>query len=66
MGCNLWSGCEEDCYKVICQFCDIDFWGMDGLNGGCYIVEELVDQVMSFWLGGGKFYVVCMGGEFLL
>ncbi len=35
-GCNLWTGREEDRHKAICQFCDTDFWGMDGENGGKY------------------------------
>ena len=65
-GCNLWSGREEDRHKAICQFCDTDFWGTDGLNGGRYTAEELANQVMSLWPGGGKPYVVCTGGEPLL
>ncbi|MFN7119531.1 MAG: 7-carboxy-7-deazaguanine synthase [Saprospiraceae bacterium] len=68
-GCNLWSGREEDRYKAICQFCDTDFWGTDGLNGGRYTAEALADQVASIWQPTraiGKPYVVCTGGEPLL
>lgn len=68
-GCNLWTGREEDRHKAICQFCDTDFWGMDGENGGKYMAEALVDKVAAQWptdLTIGKPYVVCTGGEPLL
>jgi 7-carboxy-7-deazaguanine synthase (Cx14CxxC type) len=53
-GCNLWSGREEDRSKAICQFCDTDFWGMDGENGGKYNAEELADMVIGLWPGSEK------------
>jgi 7-carboxy-7-deazaguanine synthase len=65
-GCNLWSGREEDRYKAICQFCDTDFWGTDGKNGGRYSATELAEKIASLWPGGGQPYVVCTGGEPLL
>lgn len=67
-GCNLWSGREEDRHKAICQFCDTDFWGMDGENGGRYDAAELADKIASLWpqSGEGKPLVVCTGGEPLL
>jgi 7-carboxy-7-deazaguanine synthase len=67
-GCNLWSGREEDRSKAICQFCDTDFWGTDGLNGGRYDAKSLAEKVISLWnnKGTGKPYVVCTGGEPLL
>ena len=65
-GCNLWSGREEDRHKAICQFCDTDFWGTDGKNGGRYSATELAAKVASLWPGGGQPYVVCTGGEPLL
>lgn len=67
-GCNLWSGREEDRHKAICQFCDTDFWGMDGENGGKYSAEELAQKIISLWPeeGAGTPYVVCTGGEPLL
>jgi 7-carboxy-7-deazaguanine synthase (Cx14CxxC type) len=69
-GCNLWSGREEDRHKAICQFCDTDFWGTDGLNGGNYATaEELAAKVASLWPRNhtaGRPYVVCTGGEPML
>jgi len=65
-GCNLWSGREEDRHKAICQFCDTDFWGTDGKNGGRYSATELAEKIASLWPGGGQPYVVCTGGEPLL
>ena len=67
-GCNLWSGREEDRTKAICQFCDTDFWGTDGLNGGKYEVARLVQKVKEQWgsRSNGQPYVVCTGGEPLL
>jgi len=68
-GCNLWSGREEDRATAICQFCDTDFWGMDGENGGRYTADELAMKVMNLWPSGknpGHPYVVCTGGEPLL
>src|ERR1700687_2999115 len=35
-GCNLWSGREEDRASAVCRFCDTDFVGTDGENGGKY------------------------------
>ncbi|MFZ1476851.1 MAG: 7-carboxy-7-deazaguanine synthase, partial [Sphingorhabdus sp.] len=40
-GCNLWTGREEDRANAVCQFCDTDFVGMDGENGGRYEADEL-------------------------
>ncbi len=66
-GCNLWSGREEDRSKAVCQFCDTDFWGMDGTLGGSYTSSELAAIVNSQWPGEvGRKYVVCTGGEPLL
>jgi len=69
-GCNLWTGREADRHKAICQFCDTDFVGMDGLNGGVFeTAEALAEKVASLWpapLSVGKPYVVCTGGEPLL
>jgi 7-carboxy-7-deazaguanine synthase len=68
-GCNLWSGREEDRQKAICQFCDTDFWGMDGENGGKYSAEALTQKVISLWpeaMENSKPFVVCTGGEPML
>lgn len=68
-GCNLWSGREEDRHKAICKFCDTDFWGTDGENGGVFkTAEDLAQKVAELWPedDGGNPYVVCTGGEPLL
>ena len=67
-GCNLWSGHEEDRASAVCQFCDTDFVGTDGENGGKYrSAAELAQQVAALWPEGwGHRFVVCTGGEPLL
>jgi 7-carboxy-7-deazaguanine synthase (Cx14CxxC type) len=66
-GCNLWSGREEDRYKAICTFCDTDFIGTDGVNGGHYTTESLVNRIKQLWpTDSGPIWVVFTGGEPLL
>ncbi len=67
-GCNLWSGREEDRHKAICKFCDTDFWGMDGENGGKYTAFDLAKKIADLWPSSSleNAYVVCTGGEPLL
>ena len=66
-GCNLWSGREEDRHKAICQFCDTDFWGTDGENGGKYSPLELAEKCLSLWPDKTIIpFVVFTGGEPLL
>jgi len=67
-GCNLWNGLEADRHKAICQFCDTDFWGTDGVNGGKYTAAELANLIDSLWpnLGTDTKFVVFTGGEPLL
>lgn len=68
-GCNLWSGREVDRHKAICKFCDTDFWGTDGINGGTYSsAEALAHKILSLWPENptDKIYVVCTGGEPML
>ncbi len=69
-GCNLWSGREEDRSTAICTFCDTDFRGTDGENGGRYAAEALARQVRALWPTNthddATPYVVCTGGEPLL
>ncbi len=63
-GCNLWTGREEDRDKAVCKFCDTDFWGMDGVNGGNYTSQELINKIVSLWPTSSKdVFVVCTGGE---
>ena len=67
-GCNLWSGIEKDRTKAICNWCDTDFVGTDGLNGGKYTVDEIVKIVWSLWPSDilDKPFIVCTGGEPLI
>jgi 7-carboxy-7-deazaguanine synthase len=66
-GCNLWSGREEDRSSAICQFCDTDFVGMDGENGGRYTADELANLVAQIWGDGiDHRYIVMTGGEPML
>ena len=67
-GCNLWTGLERDRMSAICQFCDTDFIGTDGINGGKFkTAADLAAAVLEQWQGhGGKPMVVCTGGEPLL
>ena len=64
-GCNLWSGLEKDRDKAVCRFCDTDFWGMDGKNGGKYDKQSLTDMILSLWptSENHQVFVVCTGGE---
>jgi len=64
-GCNLWSGREEDRHKAICKFCDTDFWGIDGTNGGKYDAAGLVAMCRSLWPqeSSTQPFIVCTGGE---
>jgi len=63
-GCNLWSGREEDRHKAVCQFCDTDFWGVDGINGGRYDAKSLADCIETLWPDkSSEVFVVCTGGE---
>ena len=66
-GCNLWSGRELDRARAICSFCDTDFIGVNGLNGGKFnSAQALVEQVVAQYPFPGCPYVVCTGGEPLL
>jgi len=49
-GCNLWSGREEDRSSAICQFCDTDFVGTNGIGGGKFrTAAELAAAVAALW-----------------
>ncbi|HYN45388.1 MAG TPA: 7-carboxy-7-deazaguanine synthase [Allosphingosinicella sp.] len=65
-GCNLWTGREEDRAEAQCSFCDTDFVGMDGENGGRYEAEALAERVAALWAGGARPLVVVTGGEPML
>lgn len=73
-GCNLWTGREVDRAQAVCQFCDTDFVGIDGLNGGKYATaEELALKACRVALGEREetsnldgLLIVLTGGEPLL
>lgn len=65
-GCNLWTGREADRATADCNFCDTDFVGMDGANGGRYKAADLALKVEDLWGGGERRLVVITGGEPLL
>ena len=64
-GCNLWTGREQDRAKAVCTFCDTDFVGTDGENGGKFATaDDLAAAVEAQWTGGpDDRLVVCTGGE---
>ncbi|CAN5467201.1 7-carboxy-7-deazaguanine synthase [soil metagenome] len=66
-GCNLWNGREADRASAVCKFCDTDFVGTDGTEGGKYDAAGLAGQIASHWPhGSARPYVVFTGGEPLL
>lgn len=68
-GCNLWSGQERHRSQAVCQFCDTDFTGTDGPNGGRFATPEaLAAAVAACWPTTVRAHrlVVCTGGEPLL
>lgn len=68
-GCNLWTGREEDRSTAICQFCDTDFVGTDGIGGGKFkTAQALASGINSLWPSAypASKYVVFTGGEPLL
>lgn len=54
------SGCN-----VGCSWCDTDWVGTNGPNGGDFPdADALADRVVSLWIGeGGSPYVILTGGE---
>lgn len=67
-GCNLWSGREEDRASAACTFCDTEFVGLDGTDGGRYAdADALADKIATLWPARQHArFVVCTGGEPLL
>lgn len=66
--CNLWTGREEDRERAICQFCDTDFIGTDGQNGGRFkTAEDLTAHLLQFWPDSDvRPFTVLTGGEPLM
>ena len=73
-GCNLWSGLERDRAKAVCNFCDTEFRGIDGIGGGKFdSADQLAQHLLDLWRQyqrdqnlAEKPLVVCTGGEPLL
>jgi 7-carboxy-7-deazaguanine synthase len=73
-GCNLWSGREPDRAEAVCNFCDTDFVGTDGPDGGKFAdAPTLARAVRAAWRGnsgtppfGTSPFVVLTGGEPML
>jgi len=68
-GCNLWNGIIENKKNSICNFCDTDFRGVDGPNGGKYSLDDLIFEIEKIWdskFSIGKRFIVLTGGEPLL
>ncbi|WP_031230897.1 7-carboxy-7-deazaguanine synthase [Asticcacaulis sp. YBE204] len=68
-GCNLWSGREQDRVTAACTFCDTDFVGTDGENGGKFTTPDAVVAALDAQWGSidtTEKSVVFTGGEPLL
>ena len=65
-GCNLWTGREKHRDTAVCKFCDTDFVGTDGVNGGNYSSEELVNKIGAIWGKSDNKLIVFTGGEPML
>ena len=67
-GCNLWSGKEKDRKKAICNWCDTDFLGTNGTNGGKYSAKNIKKKILNLWPLNVESlpYVILTGGEPLL
>jgi len=71
--CNLWTGREADRSSAVCQFCDTDFLGTDGQNGGSFKeADSLARHLLALWPTDTNDsacphpFVVLTGGEPLL
>ena len=67
-GCNLWSGREQDRAAAVCNFCDTDFVGTDGVGGGKFADSmALAAHVAALWGEGvEQRLMVITGGEPML
>lgn len=48
-GCNSWDGRPETRERSNCPFCDTDFLGIDGRNGGKYTAHGLAEKIAEIW-----------------
>ena len=46
---------KDDKNKAICKFCDTDFFGTNGKNGGIYSLDKLIKKLIMF----GIITIVC-------
>ena len=46
-GCNLWSGVEKDRADAVCRFCDTDFVGTNGRNGGKFANAAMLVEMIA-------------------
>lgn len=67
-GCNLWSGVEKDRETAVCRFCDTDFVGTNGPNGGKYAKPGMLVDMIAASSGddAAPTLVVLTGGEPML
>ena len=67
-GCNLWTGQERHRAAATCRFCDTDFVGTNGTDGGRYAdADALAARIEALWgPGEDSRFVVMTGGEPLL
>jgi 7-carboxy-7-deazaguanine synthase (Cx14CxxC type) len=66
-GCNLWSGREQDRAGADCTFCDTDFVGVDGPDGGRFATAgDLAEACAAACGAAGAGLVVLTGGEPML
>ena len=67
-GCNLWNGKQNSKKDAKCNFCDTDFVGINGKNGGKYNLSNLVEKIEELYNCDLEFkkLVVFTGGEPLL
>jgi 7-carboxy-7-deazaguanine synthase len=71
VGCNLWSGREQDRATAVCRFCDTDFDGIDGPGGGLFenadVLTHAIESACRSASGDPACrFVVFTGGEPLL
>ncbi|BCE01941.1 7-carboxy-7-deazaguanine synthase [Marinicellulosiphila megalodicopiae] len=64
-GCNLWNGKESSRNNAICNFCDTDIIGSDGINGGKFKNDaQLVSHILNLWPDSDTpAYIIFTGGE---
>lgn len=67
-GCNVWNGREDDRLRdsdkgVCALWCDTDFVGVDGQNGGKYTSQELVAKCVEISPVKDNKHVIFTGGE---